>query len=206
MKVHTIFTTRHDGDMRKKKFPDTVCCEQVHGNRIAVVRARDAGKTIPGVDGLVSTDSVRLAVRTADCVPVLAWDERRGVVGAAHAGTRGTRLRIAQNLISKMTKLGAKVQDIRVILGPHVGPCCYTVPEDRAKKFSASVIRYDGTRWFIDIGKENRQQCIEMGIIPKNITLSSECTACNTHKYFSFRKDSKKSYGEQMGVIWIGKN
>jgi YfiH family protein len=201
-----MFTTRQDGDTRKKTFSDTVFGEQVHGNRIAVSHAHDVGKIIPRVDGLVSRDCVRLAIRTADCVPILAWDEKHCVIGAAHAGTRGTMLRIAQNLIVAMEKLGAQAQDIHIILGPHVGLCCYNVPEDRAKKFSTNVTHYDGISWFIDIGKENRAQCIEVGIVPKNITVSSECTACNTKKYFSFRKDSKKSYGEQMGVIWIGKN
>lgn len=206
MKIYTLFTTRRNGDMRRKHFSDTVLGEQVHGEKIAVVRAHDAGKTISRVDGLVTTDSVRLAVRTADCVPILAYDEERGVIGAAHAGTRGTMLRIAQNLIATMIKLGAQEQHIHVILGPHVGPCCYNVPEDRAKKFSTNVTRRIGVRWFIDIGKENREQCIHVGIQPKHITLSPECTACNTNKYFSYRKDTKESYGEQMGVIWIGKN
>lgn len=201
MKVHTVFTTRHDGDMRQKKTPDTIYAQQVHGTRVAVVSAGDAGKTIKGADGLVSRDPVRLAVHAADCVPVLAWEESSGVIGAAHAGWRGTVGNIARNLIRAMRGLGADPKKIHVSIGPHIGMCCYDVPEDRAKKFLPRVRRFDGRAWHIDLGCANLLQLTDAGIAAQHIIVSGDCTSCRVDTYFSFRKDTKKTYGEQMGVI-----
>lgn len=208
MKVHTVFTTRHEGDMRRKKAPDTIYAQQIHGNRVAVVSACDLGKTIAGVDGLVSKDSVRLSVHSADCVPVLAWEENAGVIGAAHAGWRGTLGNIAGNLMRGMYALGADPKKIRVSIGPHIGVCCYEVPEDRAKKFLPYATRFFNNAWYIDLGRANVVQLTDAGILRKNISVSNQCTACHSDRYFSYRKDlpaGRQAYGEQIGVIWIGK-
>ncbi|MCY0869478.1 MAG: laccase domain-containing protein, partial [Firmicutes bacterium] len=71
--------------------------EQVHGNRVAIVRRRDRGRgalagedALPGVDALVTSQrGTALCVLAADCVPLLFADADAGVVGAAHAGWRG---------------------------------------------------------------------------------------------------------------------
>jgi YfiH family protein len=218
MKVHTVFTTRHDGDMRKKNMTDAIVAEQVHGNTIAVVSLQDVGKVIPNVDGLVSRDRVRLVVHVADCVPILAHDIHAHILGAAHAGWRGTLGNIAKNLIASMKALGAEPVNIRVTLGPHIGVCCYDVPRNRAKKFSPNVVRFESGAWYIDLGRANYLQCIEAGVVPPHISVSDQCTACNVDTYFSFRKDlprrpaspnrgeqagTKKTFGEQMGVISV---
>ncbi len=203
MKMHAVFTTRHDGDMRQQKTPDTIYAQQVHGNDIAVVSSKDVGKVIPHVDGLVSRDPVRLAVHVADCVPILAHDIKKHILGAAHAGWKGTARNIAKNLVRSMQLLGAREKDIRIIIGPHIGACCYRVSETRAKKFSSQAIRFSDHDWYIDLGRENMLQLIDAGITPEHISVSRECTACNNDRYFSYRKDSHDTFGEQMGTIWI---
>ena len=203
MKVHTVFTTRNEGDMRKKKMTDAIVAEQVHGNTIAVVSLRDVGKVISNVDGLVSCDAVRLVVHVADCVPILAHDIHAHVLGAAHAGWKGTFGNIAKNLITSMKALGAEPKNIRVVLGPHIGVCCYDVPRKRAKKFSPNVVRFESGAWYIDLGRANYVQCIEAGVLPTHISVSDDCTSCQVKRYFSFRKDTKITFGEQMGVITV---
>jgi hypothetical protein len=203
MNVHTVFTTRHDGDVRKNKMTDAIVAEQVHGNAIAVVSLHDVGKVIPHVDGLVSRDAVRLIVHVADCVPILAYDIHEHVLGAAHAGWRGTYGNIAKNLITAMNTLGAEPKNVRVVLGPHIGVCCYDVPRERAKKFSQSAVRFDSRAWYVDLGRVNYLQFLEAGVLHSHISVSRQCTACNNDRYFSYRKDTKKTFGEQMGIISV---
>ena len=206
MNVNVTFTTRHDGDIRKKKTGDTIFAEQVHGNKIAVVYLKDKGKTIAGVDGLVSGDHVRLGVVVADCVPILAYDDDRGVIGAVHAGWKGTLGNIAGNLIGTMQMEGADPKKIRAFIGPHIGACCYDVPKQRAKRFLAITRQaasfFEG-RWHVDIGFSNYTQLIAAGIEKNNIHAPVFCTSCQVDRYFSYRKDTKDSFGEQMGSVWI---
>lgn len=222
MKIHTVFTTRRDGDVRKKKFPNTIFAQQVHGNRIAAVSKDDRGKIIPAVDGLAYKHDkavpVHLAVRVADCVPILAYDESAGVIGAAHAGWRGTVGNIAGNLISIMHRLGADPTCIHVSIGPHIGTCCYHVTDDRAlafqKKFGMNqmlMVKESG-RWHLNLAVANRLALTRAGVLTRHIHTSDVCTACHSDIYFSYRKDlprrqagTKETFGEQMGVIWIGK-
>ncbi len=210
MKVHTLFTTRRDGDIRKKTMKDAVAAEQVHGNTIAVVSLKDAGSVIPSVDGLVSRDPVCLVVHVADCVPILAWDEDASVVGAAHAGWKGTMGHIAGNLITAMQKEGADAKKIHVSIGPHIGMCCYDVSGERAERFlqefgTAKVASFFENAWHVDIGWANYSELMRVGILPEHISAPIVCTSCQVDRYFSYRKDSNDTFGEQMGAVWIGK-
>lgn len=211
MKIQTKFTTRAQGDMRNVSDPDMIFPEQIHGSGVAMVKRSDTGKIIEGVDGLVSADPVTLGVRVADCVPILAFDEEAGVIGAAHAGWRGTLGNIAGSLIGKMAELGAQAKHIRVILGPHIGMCCYDVPKDRAMKFLSEIGSDDKiasffeNNWHVDIGFANFVQLVTAGILPENITAKVVCTSCQVDTYFSYRKDMKSTFGEQLGIIWTQK-
>ena len=71
---------------------------QVHGNEVLSIppdflswKDTEQMEYVSRADGLV-TDLPRvcLAVSTADCVPLLFYDSRRRVIGASHAGWRGT--------------------------------------------------------------------------------------------------------------------
>ena len=65
---------------------------QVHGNEVHVID--DPSTEPPVCDGL-ATDrrGLALVVQTADCVPLVFWDERQNVVAAVHAGWRGALAR-----------------------------------------------------------------------------------------------------------------
>ncbi len=211
MTIQTKFTTRSDGDMRKIAHTDIILAEQIHGSDVAVVTVKDVGKIIPGVDGLVTSQVVRLGIRVADCVPILAYDERSGITGVAHAGWRGTLGNIAGALIASMLDLGAQKTKIRVSLGPHIGMCCYDVPKDRVKNFlkifkeSETIVSFFQNTWHLDIGRANFLQLTLAGVIPSHIEAPVLCTSCQNDKYFSYRKDTKETFGEMMGTIsYIG--
>ena len=87
-------------------------------------------------DGLITnTRGLLLTVKTADCVPVLIADFKRRVVGAFHAGWRGTVARIVEKGVGEMRRqFGSQPRDLRAAIGPSIGRCCYQVgPEVRAE-------------------------------------------------------------------------
>src|SRR6185436_6868278 len=69
-----------------------------------------------------------VGVYVADCVPILIADARSGLCAAVHAGWRGT---VAGVLAAALRRLiderRARPADLRVALGPSIGPCCFEV-------------------------------------------------------------------------------
>jgi YfiH family protein len=87
-------------------------------------------------DGIITnTPALLLAIKTADCVPVLIADVKRRVVGAFHAGWRGTVARIVEKSVGEMQRqFGSVPRDLRAAIGPSIRRCCYQVgPEVRAE-------------------------------------------------------------------------
>jgi|GEM_PF-2291280 Uncharacterized conserved protein len=114
------------------------CTEQVHGNRIVRVTAQDRGRgrlaretAFPATDGMhTDVPNVLLAAFFADCVPLFFLDPVRRVIGIAHAGWRGTVLDVAGEMVRSLAvHYGTRPRDLRVAIGPSIGPCCYEVDE-----------------------------------------------------------------------------
>ncbi|MCL2670163.1 MAG: peptidoglycan editing factor PgeF, partial [Syntrophaceae bacterium] len=115
-----------------------VLMEQVHGDRVCVLDSQNDPPTwIPGCDGLItSRPGIALAVKTADCVPLLFLDPFRQVIGVAHAGWRGTALGIAGKMVRLFEeRFGTRQEDLLVAIGPAIGQCCYEVDAPVWKTF-----------------------------------------------------------------------
>ena len=68
-----------------------------------IVHSRESDQFTGGWDALVTDQpGVTVAVRTADCVPVLVHDPRRRVVAAIHAGWRGAVAGIVSKTLTLM--------------------------------------------------------------------------------------------------------
>lgn len=211
------FSTRISGDMRNKENRQDLLGqlgihnfqlllpEQIHGVKVGIVSNFDEMK---GTDGFVLRGSpVILGVLTADCVPLLAVDPVAHIAGAAHAGWKGTIGGIATHLIESMQKAGAETERIFVAIGPHIGMCCYDVPDERAQEFligfneNPKVVSKINNAWHVDIGYANFLQLRDAGIASGHIDAPPVCTKCQHDEFFSYRGDSKETFGEMLGVI-----
>ena len=90
-------------------------------------------------DGLItSAPGLLLAVKTADCVPVLVADVKRRAVGAFHAGWRGTVARVVEKGIGEMRRqFGSVPGDLRAVIGPSIRRCCYQVGAEVRAQFES---------------------------------------------------------------------
>jgi len=90
-------------------------------------------------DGLVTdTANLLLAIKTADCVPVLVADVKRRAVGAIHAGWRGTVGRVVEKGIGEMRhRFGSVPRDLRAVIGPCIRRCCYQVGAEVHAEFES---------------------------------------------------------------------
>ena len=122
--------------------PDTplVTLRQFHSNLVVNADLADARRERPWrADGVITdTPGVLLAVQTADCIPVLVADRKRRVVGAFHAGWRGTVKRIVESGVGRMRlQFGSQPQDLVAAIGPGIGVCCYAVGEEVLSEFES---------------------------------------------------------------------
>ena len=85
----------------------------------------------PTADAMVTgTANHALAILTAHCVPVLFAAPSAGLVGAAHAGWRGSVDGILGTTIAKMRDKGALPQQINAVIGPAIQQVNYQVGDD----------------------------------------------------------------------------
>lgn len=185
---------------------------QVHGERICVIDG-DAPppECVPECDGLITVrPGVALAIRTADCVPLLFVDRVRRVIGVAHAGWRGTALGIASRMVGAFVeRFSSRVSDILIAIGPAIGPCCYQVDAPVHAAFSSRTgtdgylrpCREDH-RWMLDLAHANRLQAGQQGVPEGNILSAGLCTACRRELFFSHRA-SRGCTGRQINLLML---
>ena len=172
---------------------------QVHGTKIVKIN-EGAVKSIQEGDAIVTDiEETPIMIYVADCVPVAIIDDVKKVIGLAHCGWRGTYGRISQGLIDTMVdEYDSKIEDLKCIIGPSIGPCCYEVDEELAQKFNLEFTNYDSKlyimdseRYYLDLWRINRLILEEKGIPAVNIVDAMQCTCCSKGGFHSYRGDGK---------------
>ncbi len=162
---------------------------QVHGDDIVQVDGAPAGVNgmAGDADGLITDiPGVCLVIRSADCVPVFAWDPSRRILGAVHSGWRGARLGIAGKLIREMKRRGARREEIRAYILPSIGPESYTVGRDVADCFPGFTRERDGLI-LLDLWKSASESMVREGTAPGNIFNAGLCTLLGHDEFYSYR-------------------
>ena len=179
---------------------------QIHSGFVQIVDKMPENN--PECDGFVTkTKDLALAVKVADCLPILMEDYEAGVVAAVHAGWRGSAKKIVMRAIEKMELLGAARGRIKAVIGPRIGACCFEVKEDFVKEYTALLstfgerflVRKEG-KIFCDLPMLNIEILKSAGISPENIEDSGLCTCCQPDLFFSHRA-SKGQRGTMAGMI-----
>jgi YfiH family protein len=182
-----------------------VYCRQIHSaDVIRVEQFASASQThIAEADAMITTHSNHpLGIFTADCVPVFILDPATPAIGIAHAGWRGTLARIADKTINAMRhNFGTSPAVCIVHLGPSIQRCCYIVSEELADRFEGAfgVSVRSGVR-ALSLQEANVRQLAQVGVSPRNISVSPFCTACRTDLFYSHRAEEGKT-GRMLSLI-----
>ncbi|MEX2532762.1 MAG: polyphenol oxidase family protein [Nitriliruptoraceae bacterium] len=165
---------------------------QIHSANVGVIDANTSvGAQLRDVDALYTTLIGRtLGVFTADCLPVLIAG--RFTIAAVHAGRAGIEQRILTNTITQIGRGGERLQDLRVVIGPAIGGCCYELPEKMVDTFCAHTpCARAQTSWgtaALDLTAAAVRELADAGV--DNTDTVGICTACNP-AWFSHRRDPK---------------
>ncbi|XP_034418003.1 laccase domain-containing protein 1 [Cyclopterus lumpus] len=183
-----------------------------HGSHVWVL-----GNAEPEHYDAVVTDrtGVVVAAPGADCMPILFADPVLKVIGAAHAGWKGTLMGVAMATVGAMVRdFGCQARDIVVAVGPSVGSCCFTLDKQQALDFlqvhQDCVPDPESTRPHVNIRLANRVLLLRGGVLPEHIHDDSEtqrscvtpCTSCHPEDFFSHTRDGL-NFGTQVGFLWI---
>jgi len=157
--------------------------EQIHGNKIAIVDSchrGSGGREFPGCDGLITNQrGIVLGVYVADCCAVYIVDPKTPAIGLVHSGRKGTELGVVTNAISQMIdRFDSDPASTIVQLSPCIRPPHYEID------FATEIIR----------------QCRVLGV--KQINDSGICTACDLHRYYSYRAEKGKT-GRMLALVGL---
>lgn len=159
-------------------------------------------------DALI-TDKTKTAIGvfTADCVPVILVDTKKGAIAAVHSGWKGTKALIVSKTIKRLQEnYGSKAVDIRVYIGPHIGACCYEVSRELIEEFTREDIYSNiniSNNNKLDLEKCILAQLIENGVKEENIWTTNTCTACNKHYELYSYRNSKNKQGRMFSFVYL---
>jgi len=181
---------------------------QVHRADVVEVRGDEEPAAVAGAAADVlcaRAAGVVVAVRTADCVPILLCAPGVGACAAVHAGWRGTVAGAVGAGVAALRRHGAAPQDIHAAIGPAICGPCYEVGDDVAARVAAvepaAVTRDAAGRAHADLQRCNRSALLAAGVPAAQIEILDACTRCDEDgRFHSFRRDGEVR-GEQLAFI-----
>ena len=195
--VNYCFTTKTLPSLNKDEwgnviFPNSqkiISPQQTHSDNIEIV---DECLEYPDTDGLIVTQkNIPIALRFADCTPIIFYDTENKIGAISHAGWRGTAQKIGPKTIEKMRlKFDTKSENVIAIIGPAIGLCCYEVSDEVRGKLLETVT--DTTNLTngknVDLKQINKRLLEEFGVT--KIDVCPYCTSCDNDLFYSYRKEN----------------
>jgi len=181
-----------------------ILAEQVHGNSVHIVKEADVGAgnsrdPIQNVDALITKEkNIFLAIKTADCVPILIFDSILEIIAAVHSGREGTRKNIIRETLKILIEnFGSDPKNMMIKLGPSICEKYYEVDKNTFNTFVKST-GIEQQFPFLNIKKVLLHQLMKVGISKNNIENIDICTFEN-ESFFSYRSD--RMDGRQISLI-----
>ncbi|WP_435257675.1 peptidoglycan editing factor PgeF [Thioclava sp. FR2] len=164
----------------------------------------------PKADAMVTaTPGIALSILTADCQPVLFADPKAGVIGAAHAGWRGSVDGVLEATIDAMEALGAHRKDMTAVIGPCISQRAYEVGPEFFETFTNEdrenarfFANGEGDRMLFDLPAFGLFRLREAGIGQAEWT--RHCTYHDSDRFYSYRRTThakEADYGRLISVI-----
>jgi YfiH family protein len=184
-----------------------VWLHQVHGVRVVEVDAANRASLLadpPDADAAVTrTPGIAIAVRTADCLPVVFCDRRGTVVAAAHAGWRGLASGVLEATVRAMA---VDPRDVVAWIGPAIGPSAFEVGRDVLDAYAgaypsdaACFIPVGDGKWLADLPALARRRLARAGVAM--VAGGTWCTHGDAACFHSWRRD--RSAGRMATAIAI---
>ena len=187
---------------------ELVTVHQVHSPDVVTVTAATEAR-VPADAMVTATPGLALGILTADCQPALFCDPVAGVIGAAHAGWRGTRDGVLEATVAAMVALGATAGNIRAVIGPTISQAAYEVGPEFFEAFTDDdrtnarfFAQGQGDRMLFDLPAFGLSRLRAAGV--GHAEWTRHCTYADPDRFFSFRRTThlrEADYGRLISVI-----
>ena len=180
---------------RVTELADVYLLQQIHSKQVINVPEQYSSELLG--DGLVTDRrSSRLLVTVADCLPIFLHMTGTSAFGIVHSGWKGTGI-VTQAIDTLIRITGMPAVRLRATIGPGIGPCCYSVREERSRLFPATCsIRRDG-QTYLDLKTANSEILQAAGI--GTLSIIDACTCCD-ERLHSYRREGPKHYGKMVAA------
>lgn len=183
---------------------------QTHGNSVCIIdkefisKDQDEQKRLlNGIDALITNEiGVCIGVGTADCVPILIFDPKNKVLGAVHAGWRGTVAKLVSKTVEVMvSEFKSKASELIVGIGPSISADCFQVGDEVVDAFvhagflvdDIGYYDFDTNKFHVDLWHANEVLLTDSGVRYDNIEVAGLCTYSLPDKFFSARRQGIES-------------
>ena len=195
----------------KTKSKKIILLNQVHSNKFYYVSKYSKFKNKFEADALVTEKrGTPIAVLTADCAPILIFDEKKKMIAAVHAGWKGAYKGIIKKVVEFMIKKGCSPKNITAAIGPCISSNNYQVREDFISKFvkkdKKNIIFFKKTKNknYFNLNKYVHFQLKSLDI--KKIDIINKDTFNAKNNFFSARRSisrNERDYGRNISIIMI---
>ena len=194
-----------------KKAKNIFLIHQIHSNKFIYVNENYNKKIKPKADAIITNQRcLPIAVLTADCAPILIYDNKTNMIAAIHAGWKGAFKGIIDKVINFMVKKGCKLKNMTAVIGPSISVKNYEVKEDFRKKFikkdkkSLKYFKINNNKLYFDLTKYVYSLLLQNKI--KNIDTIKIDTFDIKNKFFSARRALQlkhNDYGRNISIIML---
>jgi len=159
---------------------------------------------------ITNAKHIALGILTADCAPILIYDNNKRIISAIHAGWKGAYKGIIKSVIKFFIKKGSKPEDLIAVIGPCILQNNYEVQKDFKYKFikkdrqNKLFFKKKKNKTYFSLNKYIFYQLKKLGI--KNLELINKDTFIEKNNFFSARRSISKNendYGRNISIIMI---
>ncbi len=200
--------------VRKKistKAKNIFLVSQFHSNKFIYIDEKYKKKKKPKADAIITNQKyLPIGVLTADCAPILIYDEKIKMVAAIHAGWRGAFKGIINKVIKFMIKKGCEIDNMTAVIGPSISHKNYEVKEDFRKRFikkdkkNSLFFKSSKKKLYFDLTKYIHSSLKIINI--QHIDIIKIDTFDIKNKFFSARRALKlkhNDYGRNISIIML---
>jgi len=199
------------GNRIKAKKKKIILLNQIHSSKFHYITERPKISNKFEGDALITDKrNIPIAVLTADCAPILIYDDNKKMIAAIHAGWKGAYKDIIKKVIKFMIKKGCSAKNIVAAIGPCISSNNYEVKEDFIKKFikkdKKNIIFFKKTqnKNYFSLSKYIHFQLKSLNI--KKIDIINKDTFNAKNNFFSARRSisrNENDYGRNISIIMI---
>ena len=189
-----------------------ILLNQIHSNKFYFISKNFEfnKKRLKGDALITNVKNIALGVLTADCVPILIYDNNLKIISVIHAGWKGVYIGVVKRVIKFLIENGSNAKDLIAVIGPSISQKSYEVQKDFKDKFlkkdkhNKIFFKLRKNKTHFSLNKYIYSQLKKLGV--ENLEIINKDTFDPKNNFFSARKsihNKENDYGRNISIIMI---